>query len=206
VDTPEILVEKANQLHRKAEAARRNSIRYAKEAGDNLLAAKEKLKHGEWKPWLKKHFEASYETAVLYMRLAKGCNWERIKEELDTNKHLSLNAALASIRFQIKGIEEQDRKAEQRRIEAGWCEHAIQRLGLILKQELENPVGWTEHEVIYLAEQSFVNMMFNDELRDLHKRVRKKMASEAIQRRRQRRTPFPELAKWTGTRNPAGSS
>ena len=187
MDTPEALVEKADRLHRKAEAARKDMARYAKQAGDHLLAAKKKLKHGKWKPWIKKHFHASYETAVIYMRLAKDCNWERIERELDRNKSLSLNEAVKAIKIRIKG-NVAERRDELRKIEAGRYEHSIRRLGHLLKKHLTRTIpgwmidtGWTEGEVIYLDDHSWIGgQMLQDALDKLNNDVRVNMFCDAM--------------------------
>jgi hypothetical protein len=68
-------------------------------AGDALHAAKKKLAHGKFLPWLKKHCGLSEREAQRYMRLAK--NRERIEAEIDANPtrvtHLSLRSALRLI-------------------------------------------------------------------------------------------------------------
>jgi Protein of unknown function (DUF3102) len=49
----------------------RRSLVHAMAAGDLLLEAKERLKHGQWMPWLKEHCAIPDRTARLYMRLAE---------------------------------------------------------------------------------------------------------------------------------------
>lgn len=42
-----------------------------RDAGKLLLEAKAGLKHGEFQPWIERHFKLSYTTATIYMRAAK---------------------------------------------------------------------------------------------------------------------------------------
>jgi hypothetical protein len=49
------------------EAANRASVPYYRAAGEKMIEAKEQLKHGEFQPWLKRHFTISYDTARRYM-------------------------------------------------------------------------------------------------------------------------------------------
>ena len=68
-------------------------------AGDALHAAKKKLGHGKWLPWLEKHCGLSECEAQRYMRLAK--NREKIEAEIEANParvtDLSLRGALRLI-------------------------------------------------------------------------------------------------------------
>jgi hypothetical protein len=72
------LIVQASDCARASEAAQRQATTAAIEAGRKLLDAKAKLaahyggsSHGHWKNWIKMYFGRSYETAALYMRLAK---------------------------------------------------------------------------------------------------------------------------------------
>src|SRR5262245_16037050 len=42
-----------------------------KASGESLRKIKKRLGHGEWQPWLKKNFSGSFESAQLYMRIAR---------------------------------------------------------------------------------------------------------------------------------------
>jgi hypothetical protein len=71
-----------------------------REAGELLLEAKEGLKHGEFKPWIKEHFKnaqgepLSYAQAAAYMRVAKsvGDQTFRTLEEARTDPSTRRNA------------------------------------------------------------------------------------------------------------------
>jgi hypothetical protein len=53
------------------DAAEQAGMPYYRAAGEKLLEAKEQLKHGEFVPWVKRHFTLSMETAKHYIRLAE---------------------------------------------------------------------------------------------------------------------------------------
>jgi hypothetical protein len=60
-----------------------------------LWAAKAKVRHGEWLPWLKKNFPFTQRTAQLYMRLA---SYLLLRPDLRSKTHgLSLKAALDTL-------------------------------------------------------------------------------------------------------------
>src|SRR5262245_5139507 len=70
------------------------SVKHAIAAGELLLEAKEKVKHGQWLPWLRDNCSLSKPTAQLYMRVAKN----RAKAEAQMRNgvaDLSLNEAAA---------------------------------------------------------------------------------------------------------------
>ena len=75
------------------------ALNSAMAAGDALHAAKKKLGHGKWLPWLEKHCGLSECEAQRYMRLAK--NREKIEAEIEANParvtDLSLRGALRLI-------------------------------------------------------------------------------------------------------------
>jgi hypothetical protein len=52
------------------------SLESARDAGELLLSAKDRVKHGSWLFWLEKNCECSERSARLYMAIAK--NWEQI--------------------------------------------------------------------------------------------------------------------------------
>jgi Protein of unknown function (DUF3102) len=65
--------------HQASAAAMQRGVEHAIAAGDLLIEARGRLKHGQWLPWLTKHCAMSERTAQLYMRLARG------KSELEAN-------------------------------------------------------------------------------------------------------------------------
>lgn len=65
------LAARIRAAHDGVQTAARSSIEHALTAGDLLIHAKRRLKHGEWLPWLEEHCKLSERTAQAYMRLAK---------------------------------------------------------------------------------------------------------------------------------------
>lgn len=89
------LAKQINAAHTAFEDGMRQSLAYAVEAGEKLVLVKEQLSHGEWLPWLKKHFHGTDRTAQRYVSLAGRL------PELDSNttrvSDLSLRGALKLI-------------------------------------------------------------------------------------------------------------
>ena len=76
-------------------------VEHAIEAGEALIAAKDKLaSHGKWEGWLRKHCDLSERNAQIYMQLARA----RLEIEAKANRAavLSLRAALQLIRPKTK--------------------------------------------------------------------------------------------------------
>lgn len=79
------LADKANGAYRKSIATWRRSLQYAKECGDALCEARKFFRTKgsgprRWKVWLKQNFDASYESAKVYMRVSRKWDDPRIKE------------------------------------------------------------------------------------------------------------------------------
>jgi hypothetical protein len=92
VPSLEELAATANRYIAEAEQAMQSGAESARQAGLALLAAKAQLKHGQWLPWLAKHFNRSADTAQVCMRLAKTEN-SRYLESAQ-----SVDSALKAIR------------------------------------------------------------------------------------------------------------
>lgn len=74
--TPQTLEQYADAINREydlAERSVRTAVEHAMACGQLLLDAKLKVEHGQWIPWLEKHFHGSVRTAQNYM-LAAGKN------------------------------------------------------------------------------------------------------------------------------------
>jgi hypothetical protein len=80
--------------HEAAAASLRDSVRHAIAAGELLIEAKARLKHGQWLPWLRDHCSISERTAQLYMRVGKNRN-EIERQMRNGVADLSLNEAAA---------------------------------------------------------------------------------------------------------------
>jgi Protein of unknown function (DUF3102) len=72
------LAEQINAEHERFEAAARESLVHARNAGQLLLDAKGRLRHGEWLPWLRAHCRVPERTAQAYMRVA--ARWAELGE------------------------------------------------------------------------------------------------------------------------------
>jgi DNA-directed RNA polymerase specialized sigma24 family protein len=60
----------ANESAEQVESSARKTVEHAERCGRALLAAKEKVPHGQWLGWLAKSFDYSQVTASQYMRIA----------------------------------------------------------------------------------------------------------------------------------------
>ena len=65
------LAQRINDEHEKANAAFEKGLGHALTAGQLLLEAKSKVKHGEWLDWLRDNCTVSERSAQLYMRTAR---------------------------------------------------------------------------------------------------------------------------------------
>ena len=100
LDLPD-LAEEINHWHMQAEIHAENAVKCACRSGQALIAAKDRLPHGEFRDWVETNFEGSYRTARRYMQLAS--NWPRVasleSDDLgeDGQAVPSINAALRAI-------------------------------------------------------------------------------------------------------------
>lgn len=72
----DVLADRINAKMADVEAAHRNALEQAKEAGDLLIEAKEQVQHGKWLPWLEAHCHVSADMAGKWMKLAR--EWPRL--------------------------------------------------------------------------------------------------------------------------------
>jgi Protein of unknown function (DUF3102) len=89
------LEELAARIKAEYEATRtniRHALASALRAGELLIAAKARLRHGEWLPWLRDHCDMSERSAQAFMRV--GRNREEIESNPQTTADLTLDAAL----------------------------------------------------------------------------------------------------------------
>jgi hypothetical protein len=70
------LADRANMEHHAAEDSARSALDHARNAGVLLLAAKDRVEHGDWESWLRVNFRGSQRTAQVYMRIA--ARWDDI--------------------------------------------------------------------------------------------------------------------------------
>ncbi|MEQ8813532.1 MAG: DUF3102 domain-containing protein [Thalassobaculum sp.] len=90
-----MLASKINAAHAAVEAAQKQGVEHAIEAGKLLLEAKAAVKHGQWGPWLAEHCTISDRTARLYMQVAR--NEEKLRGKTATVADLTLRGALDSL-------------------------------------------------------------------------------------------------------------
>ena len=77
--------------HEAVQAAMRNGVTHALEAGDGLVQAQSQVPTGKWARWLKENCFLSIRTAQLYMQLAQ--HRPEIEAEISRAPDLSLRAA-----------------------------------------------------------------------------------------------------------------
>ncbi len=65
------LADRVNAEHRACEEALKTGLRHAMAAGELLLEAKGRVKHGDWGAWTRDNFEGSTRTAQAYMKVAR---------------------------------------------------------------------------------------------------------------------------------------
>jgi hypothetical protein len=89
------LAKQINAEHLKIVSALRTGLRHAITAGSLLIAAKTKLKHGQWLPWLRAKCQISERTAQLYMQLADHA--PEIESKCEIVADLTVREAIALI-------------------------------------------------------------------------------------------------------------
>lgn len=67
----ETLADRINAKMNEAEAAHRTALERAKEAGELLIEAKDRVPHGQWLPWLADNCRVSADMAGKWMKLAR---------------------------------------------------------------------------------------------------------------------------------------
>lgn len=72
------LKKKINEAYSKAGSHRKKYLAYALHCGEGLLEIKSMVEYGEWQDWVEANFDGSYETAVVYMGIAKHWSDPRI--------------------------------------------------------------------------------------------------------------------------------
>lgn len=75
-DTLESIAEEINAAHGMVGSLALSSLDHARQAGLLLIAARKKIDHGGWLPWLEANTSVPERTAQRYMRIAK--NWDKI--------------------------------------------------------------------------------------------------------------------------------
>jgi hypothetical protein len=99
--------------HKAVSASLKESLRHSIAAGELLIEAKGRVKHGEWLPWLRDHCTISERTAQLYKRCAK--NRDELEKQIRNDvADLTLNeaAAMLAMSSDMKKLLDFARRAE----------------------------------------------------------------------------------------------
>jgi Protein of unknown function (DUF3102) len=92
------LAKRIKDEHQKVTGAFKDVLSHAMLAGDYLIKAKGKVKHGEWLPWLKDNCGIADRTARLYMQLANSrAQIEKLKSASDADLTLREAASLLTV-------------------------------------------------------------------------------------------------------------
>jgi hypothetical protein len=97
--------------HEAAGTAMKRGVEHAIAAGDLLIEAKSKLKHGQWLPWLTENCMMSGRTAQLYIRTARAR--PQIETHIRNVADLSLRGAMAVIAPPMPDIDIEEWAAQQ---------------------------------------------------------------------------------------------
>lgn len=135
------LAKRINEEHAKAEAAMRDGLSHAVEAGKLLIEAKTQHKHGGWLKWLKANFASTPRTAQGYIWLSS-----RMLDEANTKRvsHLGYSAAVKLLREE----ERQELRAEKRAANEEAVKRftddqaALARNEPVVTEERIGPAGW----------------------------------------------------------------
>jgi hypothetical protein len=91
------LADRINQHHAAAVKHAESAIEHARAAGELLLEAKNRCKHGEWLNWLAENVDVSQKTAWQYMRIAE--RWDEIRANHTRGYNLTVRKALKLARY-----------------------------------------------------------------------------------------------------------
>ena len=86
-----------NREHELAEESARSAVEHAYRAGNFLIQAKHRVKHGEWEQWVSANLKPAASTVRAYMRVA-GKLPRLPAQQADHIKTLSLHDAIAYLR------------------------------------------------------------------------------------------------------------
>ena len=93
------LAKEANKHHQEVRGHQISAFNHARQCGEFLIKAKALVQHGNWKPWLRKNFSFSYETAADYMRICRYWNDDRlVKVRQEGSVFTSINGVLGILR------------------------------------------------------------------------------------------------------------
>lgn len=114
------LIQEANFHHKEAKCAWRGALEHALKSGKALNKARYyslSWKRGLWKKWLEDNFDASPETAKVYMRVAKKWDDPRLKEARKKGIEFKSIKSVLDI-LQCKPDEENRERSEREEMES----------------------------------------------------------------------------------------
>jgi hypothetical protein len=120
------LARRINQEHDSAKAAFTRGFEHALRAGELLLEAKAKVKHGEWLPWLKANCSISQRTAQLYMRVV------RERPQLEAKNASLADLTLEDAAKQLATPCKFDRRASWAEVINEACAEAVRHLDMTI--------------------------------------------------------------------------
>jgi hypothetical protein len=100
------LAREIGEEHHKAEQCVTQSLEHARMAGLKLIAAKKKLEHGEFMPWVKTQCAFDHSTANLYMKIARDWATLELKANSERVRNLSLRQAAKLVYMSDEQAEE----------------------------------------------------------------------------------------------------
>jgi hypothetical protein len=89
------LAKQINEEHRAFVDSFKKTAEHGIRAGELLVEAKSKCKHGEWLLWLDANFEGSQRTAQTYMQIFN--HRDELRANAQSSAHLSINGALKEL-------------------------------------------------------------------------------------------------------------
>lgn len=102
------LAESINAHFAEIVSSGKNALQHALACGNDLLAAKAKMKHGEWMPWLEANCDVHHSTACKYMLLA-----QELPPLLDSKyggtPHLDVTSGLKLLRDERRAAKDRER-------------------------------------------------------------------------------------------------
>jgi hypothetical protein len=138
--TLEELTARLITCHQRFESAAKRSLIYAKRAGAILLRIKDRMKHGEYLPFIESKLPFSIRTAQVYTRVAK--KWWRVKKALSIEPHLDLDQVIRLLRLP------KEPTADAPDPEATDHELAQERRRMLRLAATQNFNEWSDQEVL----------------------------------------------------------
>ena len=103
-------IDQINAEHPACEASASTAVQHAMRCGELLTAVRRELKHGEWLPWINKHFAGDERTARAYMQLHR----ELSNRQRAADLKIPADQLPSSIRAALKEISKPKPKPQAR--------------------------------------------------------------------------------------------